>query len=196
MFTGIIEEIGEVVVAGDGKLVVRAPRVTADAALGDSVAVNGVDLTVARLDEDMFYANVMPETYRRADLGALEAGSKVNLERSVRPNDRLSGHIVRGVVEGTATIASVTRDGDAIVIRFDAPKELLQCMVVKGPVSVDGISLTITEKTASAFSVSIVRYTQDNTTLTSKPVGVRVNVETDIVARYVYSMLRGANVDD
>ena len=191
MFTGIIEEVGEVVLARDGELAIRAPKVTAGAALGDSIAVDGVDLTVSKLDGDVFSANVMPETYRHSDLGALESGSKVNLERSVRPNDRLSGHIVRGVVEGTATIVSFTRERDAVIVSFSASTELLRCMVVKGPVSVDGVSLTITDKTTSTFSVSIVQYTQDNTTLTSKPVGSRVNIETDIIARYVDSMLRG-----
>src|SRR5215470_15748788 len=114
MFTGIIEEVGEVIEAGAGVLRIRAPRVLSDAQLGDSIAINGVDLTVAEIDGDTFFANVMPETYRRSNLGRLQVGSRVNLERSVRPSDRLSGHIVRGVVEGMATIESFTPEADAI----------------------------------------------------------------------------------
>ncbi|HTO57321.1 MAG TPA: riboflavin synthase, partial [Pseudomonadales bacterium] len=133
MFTGIIEEVGEVMEAGDGILRIRAGRVLTDAKLGDSIAINGVDLTVTDLAHDSFFANVMPETYRRSNLGALQVGQRVNLERSVRPTDRLSGHIVRGVVEGTATIESFTREADAIIARFRTPAELLRYMVVKGP---------------------------------------------------------------
>jgi len=115
MFTGIIEEIGDVVEAGAGTLRIRAPKVLSDAHLGDSIAINGVDLTVSETTGDTFCANVMPETYRRSNLGGLKAGDVVNLERSVRPMDRLSGHIVRGVVEGRATIDSFTPEADAIL---------------------------------------------------------------------------------
>src|SRR5262249_26779670 len=127
------------------------------AQLGDSVAINGVDLTVAGLDGDCFFANVMPETYRRSNLGRLRAGDRVNLERSMRPTDRLSGHIVRGVVEGVATIESFTPEADAIIVRFRPPAELLRYMVVKGPVCIDGASLTVIDKTADAFAVSLVQ---------------------------------------
>jgi riboflavin synthase len=191
MFTGIIEEVGEVVRAEAGRLVIRAPLVTSDAERGDSIAIDGVDLTVAELDGDTFAADLMPETYRRSALGGLKPGSEVNLERSVRPTDRLSGHIVRGVVEGTATIASFTPEQDAVVVRFDTPPELLRTMVVKGPVCVDGASLTIIEKTRRGFAVSLVRYTQDHTTLLRKRVGASVNIETDIIARYVEALLEG-----
>src|SRR5262250_2486798 len=168
MFTGIIEEVGEVVEAGGGALRIRAPKVLADARLGDSIAINGVDLTVAELDGDTFFANVMAETYRRSNLGALKSGDRVNLERSVRPTDRLSGHIVRGVVEGVATIESLTPEGEAIIARFRTPAELLRYMVVKGPVCIDGASLTIIDKTADTFAVSLVQYTQANTILLGK----------------------------
>jgi len=140
MFTGIIEEVGEVIQAGSGLLRIRAPLVLSDAKLGDSIAINGVDLTVAEMDGDSFSANVMPETYRRSNLGQLKAGDRVNLERSVRPTDRLSGHIVRGVVEGMATVESFTPESDAVIARFRTPVELLRYMVVKGPVAIDGAS--------------------------------------------------------
>lgn len=189
MFTGIVEEVGEVTEAGNGVLRIRAPKVTADAQLGDSIAINGVDLTVAELDGDTFFAHVMPETYRRSNLGHLVAGERVNLERSVRPTDRLSGHIVRGVVEGTATLASFTPEADAVVVRFTTPPELLRYMVVKGPVCIDGASLTIIDKTADSFAVSVVQYTQGHTTLMDKEPGASVNIETDIIARYVENLL-------
>lgn len=189
MFTGIIEEVGEVVEAESGRLAIRAPRVLADAKLGDSIAINGVDLTVARIDRDVFFADVMPETYRRSNLGVLRPGDRVNLERSLRPMDRLSGHIVRGVVEGVATIESFTPEADAIIARFRTPAALLRTMVVKGPVAIDGASLTIIDKTPETFAVSLVQYTQEHTSLLGKKAGDSVNIETDILARYVESLL-------
>jgi riboflavin synthase len=189
MFTGIIEEVGEVLRADAGALRIRAGKILGDAKLGDSIAINGVDLTVAEIDGDSFAAHVMPETYRRSNLGELVAGSRVNLERSVRPTDRLSGHIVRGVVEGRATIESFTPEADAVIARFKTPRELLQFMVVKGPVAIDGASLTIVDKTADSFAVSLVQYTQEHTNLLSKQTGASVNIETDILARYVAAAL-------
>jgi riboflavin synthase len=191
MFTGIIEEVGEVVEAGAGTLRIRAPHVLADAHLGDSIAINGVDLTVAEMTGETFFANVMGETYRRSNLGELKVGDRVNLERSVRPNDRLSGHIVRGVVEGVAQVESFTPDGEALIARFRTPPELLRYMVVKGPVCIDGASLTIVDKTADSFAVSLVQYTQEHTSLLGKKPGASVNIETDIIARYVENFLAG-----
>ncbi len=185
MFTGIIEEVGTVVEAQPGLLRIRAPQILRDTKLGDSIAVNGVDLTVASIEGDTFLANLMPETYRRSNLGDLRAGDPVNLERSVRPSDRLSGHIVRGVVEGVGTIAEFRPDGDAVIVRIQAPQELLRYMIVKGPVAVDGISLTIIAKDPQGFEVSLVQYTQEHTSLARKRPGDRVNLETDITARYI-----------
>lgn len=185
MFTGIIEEVGEVTEARPGQMWIRAPHILSDANLGDSIAINGVDLTVAEIDGDRFFANLMPETYRRSNLGQLKTGDLVNLERSCRPNDRLSGHIVRGVVEGTGTLHSMTPEGEAIIARFLAPPELLRHMVVKGPICIDGISLTIVAKDAESFSVSLVQYTQEHTNLRHRKPGDVINLETDIIARYV-----------
>jgi len=190
MFTGIIEEVGEVVTAEEGDLRIRARQILTDAKLGDSIAINGVDLTVTEINGDCFAANVMPETYRRSNLGDLKAGDAVNLERSVRPTDRLSGHIVRGVVEGRAIIESFTPEADAVIARFKTPAELLRYMVVKGPVTIDGASLTIIDKTADSFAVSLVQYTQVHTNLLRKPVGASVNIETDIIARDVETLLQ------
>ncbi|MCC6381388.1 MAG: riboflavin synthase [Dehalococcoidia bacterium] len=189
MFTGIVEEVGTVVEAGEGTLRVRAPLVLADAHLGDSIAINGVDLTVAQIDGDVFFANLMPETYRRSNLGRLRPGDRVNLERSVRPTDRLSGHIVRGVVEGVGMLHSFTPEAAAVIARILASPSLLRYMVVKGPVCVDGVSLTIVAKDAESFSVSLVQYTQEHTNLAAHRPGDELNLETDILARYVDQLL-------
>jgi riboflavin synthase len=190
VFTGIIEEVGEVLEASPGILRIRANTILSDAKLGDSIAINGVDLTVTEISGNSFRANLMPETYRRSNLHELTVGSKVNLERSVRPTDRLSGHIVRGVVEGVATIESFTREDEAVVVRFRAPPEILRYMVVKGPVTIEGASLTVIDKTSSNFAVSLVQYTQMHTNLLSKALGDSVNIETDIIARYVEALLQ------
>lgn len=190
MFTGIIEEVGRVVENTGARLRIGARVVLSDAKLGDSIAVNGVDLTVAELERDWFAADVMPETLRRSNLGELKAGDPVNLERSLRPTDRLSGHIVRGVVEGVARIESFTPEGGAMIVRFRTPPELLRYMVVKGPVAIDGASLTIIDKTPDTFAVSLVQYTQAHTNLLQKGLGASVNIETDIIARYVEALLQ------
>ena len=194
MFTGIIEEVGVVQEAGEGTLRIAATTVLEDAQLGDSIAINGVDLTVADLDAGAFFANVMPETYRRSNLRTLVAGDRVNLERSVRAADRLSGHIVRGVVEGTARLRSLTPEADAVIARYEAPPELLRYMVVKGPVAVDGASLTIVDKDATSFAVSLVQYTQEHTNLTGRVPGDEINIETDILARYVDELLAARGI--
>lgn len=189
MFTGIIEEVGEVAEASEGVLRIRAPKILGDAELGDSIAINGVDLTVAAVEGGTFMANVMPETYRRSNLGGLAAGARVNLERSVRPMDRLSGHVVRGVVEGRGAFRSSREEADAIVARYDAPAELLRYMVVKGPICIDGASLTIIERDGAGFAVSLVQYTQEHTNLLDRRPGDEVNLETDIMARYVDQLI-------
>ena len=189
MFTGIIEEVGRVRTAEPGLLRIEAERVLEDAALGESIAINGVDLTVAQRDAETFTANLMPETYRRSTLGALRAGDRVNLERALRPTDRLSGHIVRGVIEGTGTLRSLTPEQDALIATYAAAPELLRYMVVKGPVCVDGASLTVIAKTDRTFAVSLVQYTQEHTNLGARQPGDAVNLETDIIARYVGQLL-------
>jgi riboflavin synthase len=194
MFTGIIEELGTVREAEEGRLIINA-KLVRGTNLGDSIAVNGVDLTVGFQDEEGFTANVMPESYRRTNLGDLKVGDAVNLERSLTLADRLSGHLVRGVVEGTGTVESFTQEAGAIIARYRAPAEILHFVIVKGPITVDGASLTVIEKTDDAFSVSLVEYTQEHTNHTRKVPGDRVNLESDIIARYVGQLLEdsGAN---
>ncbi len=189
MFTGIIEEVGAVLEAGDGVLRIGASLVLEDTKLGDSIAINGVDLTVAEITDDSFSANVMPETYRRSNLGSAQPGERVNLERSLHPGDRLSGHIVRGVVEGTGRLKSLKPEADAVIAIYDAPPELLPYVVVKGPIAVDGASLTVIQKTERTFAVSLVQYTQQHTNLMDRKPGDAINLETDILARYVGELL-------
>lgn len=189
MFTGIIEEVGAVLEAGDGVLRIGASLILEDTKLGDSIAINGVDLTVAEITDDSFSANVMPETYRRSNLGSAQPGERVNLERSLHPGDRLSGHIVRGVVEGTGRLKSLKPEADAVIATYDAPPELLPYVVVKGPIAVDGASLTVIQKTGRTFAVSLVQYTQQHTNLMDRKPGDAINLETDILARYVGELL-------
>jgi riboflavin synthase len=189
MFTGIIEETGRVRVAGEGRLVIEAQKALWGTNLGDSIAINGVDLTVAYMDEESFEANVMPETYRRSNLGELKPGDLVNLERATPLGGRMGGHLVRGVVEATGTLVSLTPEADAVLARYSAPPEILRCVIIKGPVTIDGVSLTVVAKDETSFTVSLVQYTQENTNLTRRKPGDRVNLESDIIARYVDQML-------
>ena len=194
MFTGIIEEVGEVRSNEEGTIAIKAKKILWGTNLGDSIAVNGVDLTAKHFDEEGFIANVMPETYRRSNLGELKAGDPINLERSIQLAGRLSGHIVRGVVEATGTIDSFTPEGEAIILRINASPEILRYVIMKGPVTIDGISLTVMAKDDHSFSVSLVQYTQENTNLHARQPGDRVNLETDIIARYVEAMLQDRNI--
>jgi len=189
MFTGIVEEAGRVRFAEEGRLVIEAKRALWGTNLGDSIAINGVDLTVAYMDEESFQANVMPETYRRSNLGDLKAGDLVNLERAIPLGGRMGGHLVRGVVEATGNLVSLTPKSEAVLARYSAPPEILRYVIVKGPIAIDGVSLTVVDKDDTSFVVSLVQYTQNKTNLTRRKPGDRVNLESDIIARYVDQML-------
>jgi len=189
MFTGIVEEVGRIRSREGGELVVECSTILEGSQLGDSIAVNGVDLTVRQMDHDSMTFDVMPETFRRSNLVELDAGSYVNLERSVTGATRLSGHVVRGVVETTCTLDSFTPEGDAIIAKFRAPAEYLKYIVMKGPVCVDGISLTVMARDDESFSVSLVQYTQEHTNLKYRQPGDQINLETDIFARYIEQLL-------
>ncbi|MDP2950098.1 MAG: riboflavin synthase [Chloroflexota bacterium] len=195
MFTGIVEEAGTVKEAGRGTLVIACRKILRGTNLGDSIAINGVDLTVAHLEDDSFTANVMPETYRCTNLGELKPGDAVNLERALVLGERLGGHLVRGVVEATGTLLSLTPEEDAIIARYAAPPQIMRYVVVKGPISVDGVSLTVVARDDSSFAVSLVLYTQENTNLTRRKPGDAVNLESDIIARYVEQLLKEVSPD-
>ena len=185
MFTGIVEELGKVTSAQAGNLVITANDVLSGIERGGSIAVNGVCLTVTDFNNNSFSVDVMPETLKRTNLGLLSAGDRVNLERPVALDGRLGGHLVQGHVDDTGRIASVIWDAGTMLVRFEAPPEVMRFTVEKGFVAVDGVSLTITTKDASSFWVSVVDYTQKHTTLGSKQVGDPVNLEVDIIAKYV-----------
>ena len=193
MFTGLIASLGTVERLAEGstscRLTVRAPQLLSGVKIGDSIAVNGVCLTVVHLRGDTFTADVMPETVRRTTLHMLQPGDRVNLEKALRPTDGLDGHIVQGHVEGVGTIQQIISEGNTRVYRIQAPGELLRYIVEKGSIAVDGISLTVTETDDSGFGVSLIPHTAKMTTLGYKNVGDAVNLETDILARYVEKML-------
>ena len=197
MFTGIVEELGETIAVDDlgdaARLTVRGPQVTQDVANGDSIAVNGVCLTVASTSGDTFTADVMRETLNRSSLGALAPGTPVNLERSVRLADRLGGHLVQGHVDGTGTIISRTpaEHWDVVQIGLPpGPPDLARYVVEKGSVAVDGISLTIVSVSATWFEVSLIPETLKRTTLGAKQPGETVNLEVDVIAKYVEKLLK------
>ena len=194
MFTGIVEEVGSVRAAGDGKLVVEASEVLGDVRVGDSISVNGACLTVTTHDESAFSVDVVPETLRRTNLGELEAGSPVNLERSMPADGRFGGHMVQGHIDGTATIRSIDSEGDAQIVVFDAPAVVMRYVVEKGFIAVDGASLTIVNCDNFSFSVTIIPHTRENTVFKSKKVGDSVNLEVDIMAKYVERLAYAARV--
>jgi riboflavin synthase len=185
VFTGITEEIGKVAQAKPGSLVITAGRVLQGMELGDSIAVNGACLTVTTFNSSSFAVGVMPETLGRTNLGRLRAGDEVNLERAVALGGKLGGHLVQGHVDDVGRVASVDREGGAIIMRFTVLLELMRYIVVKGFIAIDGVSLTVVTKDVSSFRVSIVDYTQKNTTLGTRCVGDLVNLEVDIIAKYV-----------
>lgn len=197
MFTGIVEELGEVtardVLADAARLTIRGAVVTADAGHGDSIAVNGVCLTVAELLPDgRFSADVMGETLNRSNLGALQVGSRVNLERAAAVNSRLGGHIVQGHVDGTGRIVARTPSEHWEVVRIEVPPEVARYVVEKGSITVDGISLTVSGlggEPRDWFEVSLIPTTRELTTLGGAPVGTQVNLEVDVIAKYVERLL-------
>jgi riboflavin synthase len=198
VFTGIVEELGEVVAldpTGDSaRLTVRGPSVTADAARGDSIAVNGVCLTVTDLTGGAFTADVIGETLKHSALGSLAPGQAVNLERAVRADGRLGGHIMQGHVDGTATIVSRQPGADWEVVRISVPSELARYVIYKGSVAVDGISLTVSGLSEAGepwFEVSLIPETLQRTTLGFKQPGAAVNIEVDVIAKYVERLLAG-----
>ena len=194
MFTGIVEELGSVVglePQGDAvRLRIRGPVVTSDAVHGASIAVNGVCLTVVEHGDGEFTADVMQETLDRSSLGALAAGSPVNLERPVTLEARLGGHLVQGHVDGTGTILARTPSEHWEVVRVSLPDDLGRYVVEKGSITVDGVSLTVVEAARDSFTVSLIPTTLGLTTLGSKSVGDPVNLEVDVVAKYVERMLQ------
>ena len=199
MFTGIVEEIGKVEGTRPGKLSIGAEIVMAGTRLGDSIDVNGVCLTVTALGSDNFTVDIMPETLRLTNIGKLHYGAPVNLERAVPADGRFGGHFVQGHVDGTGKVMSLLPEDGAIIARISAPVELMPYIVSKGFIAVDGVSLTVTDYDDVSFSVSLVSYTKEHTILGIMKPGDVVNLEVDIIAKYVEKLHnrdeRGVTID-
>ncbi len=197
MFTGIIEEIGKIKKIRTGSdtcvLTVSAGKILSDIHIGDSIAVNGTCLTVCEFDNTGFSADVMPETMRRTNLGSLKAGSPVNLERAMSAQGRFGGHIVSGHIDGTGIVKSLKKEKNAVWVQISVKPELLKYIVEKGSIAIDGISLTVAEMTNQDFSVSIIPHTGEETILLKKKSGDTVNLECDIIAKYVEKLCNFKN---
>ena len=194
MFTGIIEEMGRVAgLSPGGVLKVQTSVVLEGTRTGDSIAVSGVCLTVVEMTGESFAVDVMPETLKRSTLGALRPGDPVNLERAMVAGGRLGGHLVNGHVDGVGTVRSVRPHGNAVLFDISSPEDVARYMVPRASVTLDGISLTIVEARGSGFSVSIIPRTLAETTLSTAKPGTRLNVEVDIIAKYVEAFLAGRN---
>lgn len=194
MFTGIIEEVGTVKAVQKGSsssfIKIQADKIFSDMHIGDSIAVNGVCLTVTDFGGNIFRADVMNETLIRSSLGALKNGSPVNLERAMATDGRFGGHIVSGHIDGTGTISDIKNDGIAVWYTISAPLEIMRYIVEKGSVAIDGISLTVAAVTDSSFSVSIIPHTAEQTILSTKKVGDVVNLENDLVGKYIEKLMK------
>ena len=193
MFTGIIEEIGEIAGVKRGqvssRLAIRGKKIFSDLKLGDSVAVNGVCLTATSISGDIFEADVMAETLRRTNLGGFSNGTRVNLERAMAAGGRFGGHIVSGHIDGTGRVSSLVRGENAVWVRIDAEDKILRYIIEKGSIAIDGISLTVAETGPGYFKVSIIPHTGEETTLLRRRPGDIVNLENDVVGKYVERLL-------
>ena len=193
MFTGIIEELGTVkalsMAGKSGTIAISAKKVLEKTKIGDSIAVNGVCLTVTTLKPDGFTADVMAETIRRSSLGSLNPGSKVNLERAMAADGRFGGHIVSGHIDGTGTITEFRKEENAVWVRIEASAAIMNLIVEKGSICIDGISLTVATVSKTDFQVSVIPHTGEETTLLKKVPGDKVNLENDVVGKYVQKLL-------
>ena len=193
MFTGIIEEVGTFGGLSGGNITIGAKLVQSDAHIGDSIAVNGICLTVTQFDAHGFRAAVMPETVRRTSLAGLMHGAPLNLERALLPTTRLGGHFVSGHIDGVGEITEMREEGNAILMTVAAGNEILSGIVEKGSVALDGISLTVARVGTSDFTVSLIPHTRTVTNLGAKRIGSPLNIETDILGKYALKLLGGEN---
>jgi riboflavin synthase len=189
MFTGLVREVGTVASMVDGRLTVEAPETAQGAQLGDSVAIDGVCLTVVARVESTLGFDAVPETLARTALGALDQGSRVNLEPALRAGDALGGHYVQGHVDGVGSVQSIAPEGEGRRVRFEAPGELLRYIVEKGSIAVQGTSLTVAAVDETGFEVALIPHTLEATTLGELEADQAVNLETDVLAKYVEKLL-------
>jgi riboflavin synthase len=190
VFTGIIQETGSTISLAAGKLRITAGDSLTGIEIGGSITVNGVCVTVTACDVKSFTVDVMPETLSRTNLGQLRSGDKVNLERPLALDGELGGHLVQGHIDGTGKVISIIPEGESLLIRFETSPEIMHYIVLKGFIAVDGISLTVTERDTRTFAVSVVDFTRRHTTLADKKSGDTVNLEVDIIGKYVAELTR------
>lgn len=190
MFTGIVEEVGILKQLEPTRLLIQAQDVLQDIAIKESIAVDGACLTVTERGEDWFSVDVMPETLRRTRLASLQIGDRVNLERSLVANGRIGGHMVQGHIEATASVLTVSEDGNALSVEIALPEPLRPYIISKGFIAVNGVSLTVVESMQDRFSLALIPYTQQHTNLGQVHRGMLLNLETDILGRYVVQFLR------
>ena len=198
MFTGIVEEKGTVKRISRGQnscIEIQADKIFSDIHIGDSIAVNGVCLTVMDFSGNIFTADVMNETFSRSSLGSLRAGSHVNLERAMSANGRFGGHIVSGHIDGTGKIISTRKDDNAVWYKISADKNIIKYIVEKGSIAIDGISLTVAKAERDNFSVSVIPHTSEETILSEKKAGDIVNLENDIIGKYVERFLNSGKTE-
>ena len=191
MFTGIVEEVGTVQTTSSGRLTIEASTVIEDLSVSDSICINGTCLTVTVRGDHVFSVDVVPETLRRTNLGALSSGDPVNLERPMKADGRFGGHIVQGHVDGTGAIESIQHDGEALIVRFAADAPVMRYIVEKGFITVDGASLTVVNCDSLGFRVTIIPYTLENTIFDTWEPGDTVNLEIDVIAKYVERLATG-----
>lgn len=193
MFTGLVEEIGKIVkielLPGGKKVRVLASEILGDLKIDDSIAINGVCLTATKLESDGFWADAVGETLDKTSLAFLKEGSEVNVERALRLSDRLGGHIVQGHVNGVAEIVAITKRGDNYLLEINVPKKIEKYTIEEGSITIDGISLTIAQLTGTRVGISVIPHTWNNTTLRNKKVGDKVNIETDVIAKYIEKLM-------
>lgn len=188
MFTGIVEEMGIISHIDEQSIVIQAQHVLLDIAIKESIAVDGTCLTVTECGKDWFRVDVMPETLRCTRLGSLRAGDTVNLECSLANNGRIGGHMVQGHIEATAPVLALTPDGIGLIVEIKLPEQLAPAVIAKGFIALNGVSLTVVERCPKSFSVALIPYTREHTNLGQLQVGTLLNLETDIIGRYVISV--------
>ena len=189
MFTGIVEEIGRLKSFDGGRIEIHCEKILSDVKIGDSINTNGICLTVVEFGADFFAADVMPETFRKTSLSEIKIGGILNLERALKVGERLGGHLVSGHIDGVGKILSIRAEGNALFIEISAENHLLRQIAAKGSVALDGISLTVVDSGAEKFSVSTIPHTREVTNFKNKKIGSKVNIETDILAKYVERLI-------
>jgi riboflavin synthase len=196
MFTGIVEEVGRVISFKPGKLTVAASKALKEMDIGGSIGVNGACLTITEIGIGSFSVDIMEETLKRTNLGQLHTGDIVNLERPLALGGRLGGHLVEGHVDGVGKLTSAIQGGEAIILKLESATELMHYIVEKGFIAVDGVSLTVVDRDSHSFRVSVVDYTREHTNLGGRQIGDLVNLEVDIIAKYVeqFSRTRSAGI--